>query len=252
MDLKTPVKILDAAGNIKKVLIQKLLQFESSSTPTFYLKFPFQPFNSGGYGLKIITLNFTVFSYDFNTYKLDASYFKVTLRTDDGYNYVSVCIDNTLNHGQFNITGKNIIWIASDDIVNGFYLKLDFETGESLIKVSYIDISSNDNIPPNFSYDNMIMSSVPGTEHTWDNQSIQIVNSVDPYDSDPEKITLDPDYVTPGTINKYAKGDHTHLLDLSEIEIDLKLPVKIMDSAGNIKKVLIEKSIYMDTPSSLI
>jgi hypothetical protein len=67
------------------------------------------------------------------------------------------------------------------------------------------------------------------------------------YDLQTKKITLDPESDNHGTIDKYARGDHTHFLDLNDIDMDLKLPVKIVDEEGKIKKILVHKTLVFET-----
>jgi hypothetical protein len=73
-----------------------------------------------------------------------------------------------------------------------------------------------------------------------------------PFDGETTPITLNPSQHNSGEDWKYSRGDHTHLLNLSDIELDLKLPVKIVDDDGNIKKVLIEKTISTTVESGNI
>jgi hypothetical protein len=81
---------------------------------------------------------------------------------------------------------------------------------------------------------------------------IDVIPSADLFDGETEPITLDPSHNNHGSIVPYARGDHTHYLDLSEITVELKTPVKIVDEAGDIKKVLIEKTMVNNAVGSLV
>jgi hypothetical protein len=73
------------------------------------------------------------------------------------------------------------------------------------------------------------------------------------YDLQTKKITLDSSTDNHGTVDKYARGDHTHFLDLNDIDMNLKLPVKIVDEEGKIKKILIhETKVYTALPGTAI
>jgi hypothetical protein len=72
------------------------------------------------------------------------------------------------------------------------------------------------------------------------------------YDSQTTPITLDPSRNNHGTVQQFARGNHTHYLDLDDINMDLKLPVKILDDQGRVKKVILEKSLNSTLTSSYL
>jgi hypothetical protein len=84
-------------------------------------------------------------------------------------------IDTTLNHGKFVINEKKIVSFPLTG-VPPFYLKLVFPASSSMIKVTYNDISTNDIIPADFNYDDIIIITPPMEEEVWENQTVKIVN----------------------------------------------------------------------------
>jgi hypothetical protein len=82
-------------------------------------------------------------------------------------------------------------------------------------------------------------------------QEIETITVDDvPFDAQTTSITLNPSDHNSGEDLKYSRGDHTHLLNLSDIELDLKLPAKLVDEAGVVKKVLVEKTLNTITSST--
>jgi hypothetical protein len=167
MDLKLPVKITDSEGKIKKVLLNKSLNFvKESGTITFYLKFPFID-NSTGAEYPSVILNFRVKKGMPNSLTGGTSYFKATIYRQD-VEFLPE-IDISLNHGMLVFYGRAVVYYTDGDGVNHYYLKLTFVNSSSNVymDVNYFDMSTNDNIPADFSYDNMLLTVLPSTEYSY-------------------------------------------------------------------------------------
>jgi hypothetical protein len=158
LDLKTPVKIMDSAGNIKKVILEQTVSTPSSSIKTFYFKFPIITIPSDVQWISS-EINFKCQYYagagtQFSTFKVYIKYTTPVISL--WFN-----IDNSLANGRYNITNKSVVYYTDEQEVTNYYLKLEFDTAGARTNMTYMDLSTTGTIPADFKYDNMVVTSLP-------------------------------------------------------------------------------------------
>jgi hypothetical protein len=168
-----PIKIRDEEGKIKKVLLEKSFNFiQPSGVAIIYLNFPLITSPAPEIYASLV-MNFSILKKFPLHVQRGISYFKAEIYNDN-LGALKAEIDVSLNHGKFNINDKKIVYYTEGES-NHYYLKLQIQnTGSSndYFDIKYPDISSNVAIPEDFSYDNMILHQLPGTEQIYENCEI--------------------------------------------------------------------------------
>jgi hypothetical protein len=168
---KTPVKITDEAGKIKKVLIHQSAFFSTSSSINYYFKFPIVNVTEEN-AKPIVEFNFRLGNNSNSNYCY--SLFKATIY-QNAVDNLTCTLDNTHNYSKFSINTRKLVYYTDAEEINHYYLKLTF-TNTGLTNVTYLDVSTDSVIPDAFSFENMFVTSLPGTEVDVPNQSVNMEN----------------------------------------------------------------------------
>jgi hypothetical protein len=157
IELKTPLKIVDSEGHIKKVLIHQTKVYPTSMTGFFYLKYPGVP-KIGGTVDASVEFNFKIVGKK-DDYLF--SLFKIIIYVTSGG--TTCTIDNTYNALKLTINQKSLVFYVDDEGKNHYYLKVNI-TNSVPTNLTYLDVSTDSYIPEDFSYDDMIVTSLPKPE----------------------------------------------------------------------------------------
>jgi hypothetical protein len=169
VDLKTPLKIMNENGEIKKILIQQESTWPASLTFPLYFRYPLVP-KIAGMTPATVEFNFKVGTKLNN---LIYSLFKVNLLIEDEN---TICnIENTHNYAKILIDTKNLVYVIEETEQQLNYLKLKFSNINTAVSITYIDVSSNGIIPDNLPLGEMITSWVPNEETVP--STINIINT---------------------------------------------------------------------------
>jgi hypothetical protein len=156
-DLKLPVKITNSEGKIKKALIYQTKAYPTSMTNYVYLKYPSVPKIEGTIDASV-ELNFKVVGkkddYVFSLYKL------IIYTTTTG---TKCTIDNTHNALKLEISTRALVYYTDDAGKNHYYFKLLINTTFPT-NLTYLDVSTDSYIPDDFSFDDMLVTSLPKPE----------------------------------------------------------------------------------------
>jgi hypothetical protein len=105
---------------------------------------------------------------------IGTSFFKTLIYTNSS-NSINAELDMSLNHGKYYFSSKSIVYYIDTSSVKHYYLKLTafIDSGtDQYSDVHYTDISTNKSIPETFNYENMLVTTLPGTEVTFSSATI--------------------------------------------------------------------------------
>jgi hypothetical protein len=215
IDLKTPVKIFDETGKIKKVLIEKTIPVSYGEWIQFYIKLPFTASQlETTASVSIINLSITYRDALDSVFK--TSYFKISVQNTYGSGYgipttIKANINTTNNNAMIYFQTKSIVYCTVESKIY-YYLKLkviDDYSSETVFDVTYADISSNSAIPEELTYDSMIVTTLPATESTYDKQNVVVSTSfLDAVMHNPNRLfVLTNSTINPGTTHNYLYPD---------------------------------------------
>jgi hypothetical protein len=176
-NLKLPYKFLDDTNKIKKVILEKSLQFSHpSGTTSIYLKMPIIYYSSSV--LSSIKLNFNILRGRPLNNEHGVSYFTAVIYREE-LSTLKTDLDMSLNHGKIAISDKKIVYYIDEESRNHHYLKISISdlVSTTYYDVKYTDVSSELGISDDFTYDNMILTELPGTEITYPESTIYLRTS---------------------------------------------------------------------------
>jgi hypothetical protein len=168
---KLPVKIMDDENKIKQIILHQTKIFFGGTGPVTYMYFKF-PFVPKIEEIKAPSVEINL-KFVNNNNNCVISLFKVIVYLTSTS---TICnIDNTHNFAKLIITEKLIVYYTDDEGKNHYFLKLLFNTHDTTINVSYLDVSTDSYIQEDFSTNDMILTELPKPATQLSN-NINIVN----------------------------------------------------------------------------
>jgi hypothetical protein len=246
--LNTPIKILDEEGDIKKIILEKTINFNVAADAfiNLSLKFPriapVLPSTDAN-----ITIDVSVRRGDVDA-NFGISNFKIIIHSSgpsDEEGVMTGELDASLNHGKL-VNNERRVCTYNDDDYPGYYFRLGFNgspTEEEYVEATYHSVSTNVIIPDDFDCSNMIEHDLGNPQYKWCETYIRTIPTPPPRTIAPLDVTLNSTDKNAGTSDQYARGDHVHYLNLS-------FPIKFFDSGHFTSKFIINYTFNLDGPSN--